>query len=75
MNNNLSRKEEHYEYFKKNTRCPYCSGELEYEASEEKIKQCSECGGLCIGMIGIIIGNVLTVIIRLILEKKIMIAF
>lgn len=75
MNNNLSRKEEHYEYFKKNTGCPYCSGELEYEASEEKIKHCSECGGLCIGMIGIIIGNVLTVIIRLILEKKIMIAF
>lgn len=75
MNNNLSRKEEHYEYFKKNTRCPYCSGELEYEASEEKIKHCSECGGLYIGMIGIIIGNVLTVIIRLILEKKITIAF
>ena len=46
MNNNLSRKEEHYAYFKKNTRCPYCSGELEYEVSEEKIKHCSECGGI-----------------------------
>lgn len=27
-------------------RCPYCSGELEYEAGEERIKHCSECGGI-----------------------------
>lgn len=26
--------------------CPYCSGELESDTSEIKIKDCPECGGI-----------------------------
>ena len=27
------------------SRCPYCSGELESDTSEEKFKDCPNCGG------------------------------
>lgn len=60
---------------------PFCleeKSELENWNMKQVRKKSSivlSVGGLCIGMIGIIIGNVLTVIIRLILEKKITIAF
>ena len=28
------------------TRCPYCSGELEEETAEVKVKDCPDCGGI-----------------------------
>ena len=28
------------------SRCPYCSGELEDEATETKVKDCPDCGGI-----------------------------
>ena len=28
------------------SRCPYCSGELEDDVSETKIKDCPECGSI-----------------------------